>query len=123
MEGQKNDKYDQSRKGFRPSNFGNQQKQPSQAGSKPTRVVGESPIDPQQNREPLQCWKCGGSHMHRNSPLEDGNARPYYNVQEVKTVGQVARVVPMQHWRTTRKIIIQMWLKLQVILLSNMFLF
>ena len=32
--------------------------------------------------------------MCRNCPLEDGNARLAYNVQEAETVGQVARVVP-----------------------------
>ena len=26
-------------------------------------------------------------------PLEDGNVRPNYNIQEVETVGQIARVV------------------------------
>ena len=32
--------------------------------------------------------------MHRYYPLENENAMPTYNVQEVETVGQVARVVP-----------------------------
>ena len=32
--------------------------------------------------------------MHRNCQLENGNARPTYNIQEVETVGQVARAVP-----------------------------
>ena len=32
--------------------------------------------------------------MHRNCPLEDGNARPAYNTQKAETMGQVARVVP-----------------------------
>ena len=32
--------------------------------------------------------------MHRNFPLENESARPAYNIQEVQTVGQVARVVP-----------------------------
>ena len=32
--------------------------------------------------------------MHRNCPLEDGNAKPAYNIQEAEIVGQVARVVP-----------------------------
>ena len=31
--------------------------------------------------------------MHRNCPLEKENARPTYNIQEVETVGQVARDV------------------------------
>ena len=31
--------------------------------------------------------------MHRNCPLKNESARPAYNIQEVGTVGQVARVV------------------------------
>ena len=48
-----NEKYDQRKKGFKPSNFKNQQKQPSQVEKKPARVVGEEPRDPKQNRAPL----------------------------------------------------------------------
>ena len=83
----KNEKYDQRKKGFKPYNFRNQRKQP-------TRVVGENTREPQQNKGPLQCWKCGGPHMRRNCQLENENARPTYNIQEVETVGQVARVIP-----------------------------
>ena len=32
--------------------------------------------------------------MHRNFPLENESARPSYNIQAAKTVGQVARAVP-----------------------------
>ena len=32
--------------------------------------------------------------MHRNCPLESESARPYYNIQEAETLGQVARAVP-----------------------------
>ena len=32
--------------------------------------------------------------MHRNCPLEDGNARLPYNIQEAETMGQMARAVP-----------------------------
>ena len=62
--------------------------------SKPVGVIGEKPKDPQQIRGPLQCWKCGEPHMHRNCPLKNESARLAYNVQEAGTVGQVARVVP-----------------------------
>ena len=89
-----NEKSDQRKIGFKPSNFKNQQKHPSQVEKKLARVVGEKPRDPQQNREPIQCWKCGGPHMRRYCPLENENARPAYNIQEVETVGQVARGVP-----------------------------
>ena len=71
----KNEKYDQRKKGFKPSNFRNQQKQPFQVEKQPTRVVGENPRDPQKIRGPLQCWRCGGPHMHKNYPLENGYLR------------------------------------------------
>ena len=32
--------------------------------------------------------------MHRNFPLENESTMPAYNIQEVETVGQVARVIP-----------------------------
>ena len=32
--------------------------------------------------------------MHRNCPLENESVSPAYNVQEVETVGQVARTTP-----------------------------
>ena len=32
--------------------------------------------------------------MRRSCPLENESARPNYNIQEAKTVGQVARAVP-----------------------------
>ena len=72
----------------------NQQKQPSQAASKPAGVVGEKPRDPKKNKEPLQCWKCRRPHMRRNCPLKNESTRQAYNIQEAKTVGQVAREVP-----------------------------
>ena len=43
----KNENYGQSKNGFKPSNFKNQEKQPSQVEKQPARVVGEDPRDPQ----------------------------------------------------------------------------
>ena len=43
----KNEKSNQRKKGFKPSNFRNQQKQPSQVEKHLARVVGENPIEPQ----------------------------------------------------------------------------
>ena len=43
----KNEKFDQRKKGFKPSSFRNQQKQPSQDKKWPSRVMGEKPRDPQ----------------------------------------------------------------------------
>ena len=90
----KNENFDQRKKGFKPSSFRNQQKKPSQAMTKPARVMDDRSRNPKEIREPLQCWKCGGPHMHRNCPLENESARPAYNIQEAETVGQVARAVP-----------------------------
>ena len=78
----KNEKFDQRKKGFKPSSFRNQQKQPSQAEKHLARVMGEKPRDPQQKREPLQCWRCGENHMCRNCPLENGYVRQSHNIQE-----------------------------------------
>ena len=43
----RNEKSNQRKKGFKPSNFRNQQKQPSQAEKQPTKVMGENPKEPQ----------------------------------------------------------------------------
>ena len=42
----KNERFDQRRKGFKPSRFRNQQKQPSQAASNPVGVIGGKPKEP-----------------------------------------------------------------------------
>ena len=62
--------------------------------------------------------------MSRNCPLENESARPAYNIQEAKTMGQVARAIPRIYatLEDPRKITSQLWLKLQVRLLSNLFL-
>ena len=72
--------------------------------------MGEKPRNPKEIREPLQYQICGGPHTCRNCPHEQGYVRPAYNVEEVKTVGQVARTVPKiyaaledhheDHWST-----------------------
>ena len=67
-------KFDQRRKGFKPSNFRNQQKKPSQAASKPVGMSREKPKDPQQDRRPIKSWKCEGPHLHKYCPLENESA-------------------------------------------------
>ena len=83
----KNEKFDQRKKGFKPSRFRNQQKHPSQAASKTIGVSGEKPKDPQQDRRPLKCWKCEGPQLRRYFPLENESARLAYSIQEAETVG------------------------------------
>ena len=63
--------------------------------------------------------------MRRNCPLENESARIAYNIQEAEMVGQVARTVPriyaaLKDHQEDRQ---QLWLKLQVRLMSNLFLF
>ena len=41
-----NEKSYQRKKGFKPSNLKNQEKQPSEAEKKPSKVMGEKPKDP-----------------------------------------------------------------------------
>ena len=52
----KNEKFDQRKKGFKPSHFRNQQRNPSQAVTNPSRMMGDKPRDQKDTREPLQCW-------------------------------------------------------------------
>ena len=80
----KNEKFYQRKKGFKSSRFRNQQKQPSQAANNLVGVTGGNPKEPQQNKSPLKCWKCEGPHLHRYCPLENGSARPAYNIQEAE---------------------------------------
>ena len=63
--------------------------------------------------------------MRRNCLLENESARPAYNIQEAEIVGQVARALPRIYaaLEDRRQITSQLWLKLQVRLLSNLFLF
>ena len=57
-------------------------------------MTGGKPKEPPHNKGPLKCWKCERPHLGRYSPLENESERPAYNLQEVETVGQVARAVP-----------------------------
>ena len=44
-------------------------------------AMGEKPRDPQEGREPLKCWRCGGTHLRRICPHGEGHVKPAYNVQ------------------------------------------
>ena len=89
----KNEKFDQSKKGFKPSHFRNQQRKLSQAMTKPTRLMGDRPRDPKEIKESLQCWRCGENHTRMNCPLENGYVRKDQNIQGDKIVGQVERTI------------------------------
>ena len=53
-------------------------------------AMGKNPRDPQEGRNPLQCWRCGGPHLHRVCPHGEGYVRTNYNVQDhgTKAVGK-----------------------------------
>ena len=74
----RNEKFDQRKKGFKPSNF---QNQPSQDVIEPARVMREKP------KNPLKCWGCEGPHLCRNCPLENRNEGKVPSTQEAETMG------------------------------------
>ena len=90
----KNEKFDQRKKGFKPSRCRNQQKQPSQAATNPNGVTGGKPKEPHPNKGPLKFWKCEGPHLRRYCPLENESARPAYNIQGGETVGHCSQSSP-----------------------------
>ena len=42
---------------------------------------GGNPRDPQEGRNPLQCWRCGGPHLRQTCPNGKGYVRTAYNSQ------------------------------------------
>ena len=56
--------------------------------SEPTKMMGDKP------RKPLKCWGCGGPHLHRNCPLENGNEGQVHITQEAETMGKEAGIIP-----------------------------
>ena len=76
----KNEKFDQRKKGLKPSHFRNQQRQPSQAMAKPSRVMEDRQRDPKEIRGPLQCWRCRENYKLRNCPRENGYVRKAHNI-------------------------------------------
>ena len=45
-------------------------------------------------RKPLKCWGCGGLHLHKNYPLENGKEGQVHSTQEAETVGMEAGTFP-----------------------------
>jgi hypothetical protein len=45
-------------------------------------------------KQPMQCWGCGGNHMHKDFPQRGDKARTTRNVQQVVIVGDMGRNVP-----------------------------
>ena len=50
--------------------------------------MGENLRDPQENINPLQCWRCGGPLLCRSCPHGEGYVSPTYNIQETETDGK-----------------------------------
>ena len=44
-------------------------------------VMGGNPREPQEGRNPLQCWRCGGPHLCWICPHGEGHVRIAYIVQ------------------------------------------
>ena len=57
-------------------------------------MMGYKERDPNDPREPLQCWGCGGDHMLRKYLHRNGNVSQVHKIQGAETVGQVARAIP-----------------------------
>ena len=76
----KSEKFDQRNKYFKPSLFRNQQRNPSQAVTKPSRVMDDKSRNPKEINEPLQWWICEENHMRWNCPLENGYVRKNHNL-------------------------------------------
>ena len=47
--------------------------------------------------KPLQCWGCGGNHMHYDFPHNRGDPRSLHHLEGAKIVGDIARVSPCIH--------------------------
>ena len=43
--------------------------------------IGEMPRDPQEGRNPLQCWRCGGPHLRQICLHGEECVSPAYNIQ------------------------------------------
>ena len=84
----KNVKLGQRKKGSKPFHSRDQQRQPSQAVIKPTRMMGDKP------RKPLKCWGCGGDHLIKYCPHRNGNDSQVHNTQGADTVGHEAGTIP-----------------------------
>ncbi len=45
-------------------------------------------------RSPLECWGCGGDHLHRFCPQQGRNEMTAHNIQVEATTKYVARGIP-----------------------------
>ena len=53
-------------------------------------AMGGDLRDPQEGQKPLQCWRCGGPHLHWIFPHGEGYVRSDCNIQghATKAVGK-----------------------------------
>jgi hypothetical protein len=66
------------------------QGKPTSKEPKMTETVGKNPW-----KQSIQCWSCGGDHMHRDLPQRGDKASIVHNVQQVVKVEDMGRNVPM----------------------------
>jgi hypothetical protein len=83
-------KVEQRKKGIKPPFFRNTtQGQPTLEEPEKTKIVGKNP-----RQQPIQCWGCGGDHMHRDFPQRGEKARTVHNVHRVATIEDMGINVP-----------------------------
>jgi hypothetical protein len=83
-------KVEQRKKGAKPPFFRNTvQGQPTLKEPRMSETVGKNPW-----QQSIQCWSCGGDHMHRDFPQRGDKVRTVHNVQQVATVEDMGRNVP-----------------------------
>ena len=86
----KQDIQEQRKKGSKPPPFRGNTFQPRQGianDQKASEPAGRK------NREPIECWTCGGDHLQRFCPQQRKSAMTAHNIQE-ETVEDVARGTP-----------------------------
>ena len=76
----------QRKKGFKPSHFQDQQKYPSQAMTKPAKMMGDKP------RKPFRCWGCGKDHVIKYCRHQNGNEILVQIFRELKWWGNHSNV-------------------------------
>jgi hypothetical protein len=75
-------KVEHSKKGINTLFFRNTaQGQPTSKEPRMTETVEQKPM-----KKPIQCWGCGGDHMHKDFPQRGDKVRDVHNVQHTATI-------------------------------------